>query len=135
MAPDGSVTLIHRLIAPVRVPAAAVGKPVDLKLLGFAHRFAKGHAVRLTLAATDATSYNNKAPDQITVTTGAGSTFTLPGVLAPIGRETTFDNTPGPRAPTPQLPATGADTALAAGALVLLGAAAVVRRRVSAGRG
>jgi len=54
----GTATLIHRLIAPVRVPAAEVGRPVDLKLLGFAHRFAKGHRARLILAATDTTSYN-----------------------------------------------------------------------------
>jgi putative CocE/NonD family hydrolase len=78
VAPDGSVTLIKRLIAPVRVPAAAVDKPIHIQLLGFAHRFAKGHSVRLVLAATDQTSYNSVVPDQITVTTGAGSTFSLP---------------------------------------------------------
>ena len=79
---SGTATLIHRLIAPVRVPAAEVGQPVDLKLLGFAHRFAKGHSARLTLAATDATSYNAKVPDVITVRS-AGSTFTLPGQAVP----------------------------------------------------
>ena len=62
-----SRTDFHRLIAPARIPSSALTKPVDIKLLGFAHRFAKGHAVRLTLAATDATSYNSKIPDQITV--------------------------------------------------------------------
>lgn len=81
VAADGSATLIHRLIAPVRVPAAAVSAPVNLKLLGFAHRFAAGHAARLVLASTDTTSYNNKMPDVITVHTGTGSTFTLPGRL------------------------------------------------------
>ena len=75
----GNATLIHRLIAPVRVPAAAVGQPVDLKLAGFAHRFAKGHRVRLVLCSTDQTSYNAKVADVLTVVTGAGSTFTLPG--------------------------------------------------------
>ncbi len=78
VAPDGSATLIKRLIAPVRVPAAAVDKPVHIKLLGFAHRFAAGHSVRLVLAATDQSSYNSPVPDQVTVTTGAGSTFSLP---------------------------------------------------------
>ena len=78
VAPDGSVELIKRLIAPVRVPASAVAKRVHIKLLGFAHRFAKGHSVRLVLAATDQTSYNSPVADQITVTTGAGSTFSLP---------------------------------------------------------
>jgi len=78
VAPDGSATLIHRLISPFRIPTAALAKPVDVKLLGFAHRFAKGHRVRLTLATTDATSFNNPAPDVITVTTGRGTSFTLP---------------------------------------------------------
>jgi ABC-2 type transport system ATP-binding protein len=78
VAPGGGVTLIHRLVAPVRVPASAVGDPVRIKLLGFAHRFGKGHRVRLVLCSTDATSYNAKTADVLTVTTGPGSTFTLP---------------------------------------------------------
>ncbi len=78
VAPGGSARLVHRLIAPVRVPASAVGKPVRIKLLGFAHRFGKGHRVRLVLCSTDATSSNAKVADVLTVTTGPGSTFTLP---------------------------------------------------------
>ena len=78
VAPDGSETLIHRLIAPVRVPADAVGTPVDFALAGFAHRFDAGHSVRLVLCTTDLTSYNAKVADVLTVTTGAGSTFRLP---------------------------------------------------------
>ena len=80
VAPDGSATLIHRLIAPVRVPAADVSKPVDIHLLGFAHLFAKGHSVRFTIAATDQTSYNAKLPDAITINTGGSdpSSFSLP---------------------------------------------------------
>ncbi len=126
VAPDGSATLIKRLIAPVRVPAGEVAKPVELKLLGFAHRFAKGHAVRLTLASTDATSYNAKLPDQITVATGPGSTFTLPGTLAAATRD------PGQAAPRPAsgpLPATGAQPLTALGALALLVLAGALYRR------
>lgn len=78
VAPDGSQTLIHRLISPVRVPAAAVGKPVDFALAGFAHRFARGHSVRLVLCTTDLTSYNAKLANVLTVTTGAGSSLRLP---------------------------------------------------------
>lgn len=78
VAPDGTATLIHRLIAPYRIPIPALSRPVDLKVLGFAHRFAKGHRVRLTLATTDATSYNNPVPDLITISTGFSSTFSLP---------------------------------------------------------
>lgn len=81
VATDGSANLIHRLIAPVRVPSGAVGMPVRIKLAGFAHRFDKGHRVRLVLCSTDQTSYNSKVADVLTVTTGAGSTFTLPGRL------------------------------------------------------
>ncbi len=78
VAPDGSSTLLHRLIAPVRVPAGAVSTPVDLKLLGFAHRFRAGHRVRLTLASTDATSYHSQVADVVTVLSGRRSSFTLP---------------------------------------------------------
>ena len=78
VAPDGTATLIHRLIAPVRVPSGAVGKPVRLKLAGFAHRFRKGHSVRLVLCSTDQTSYNSKVADVLTVETGGGSVFVLP---------------------------------------------------------
>jgi len=129
VAPDGSSTLIHRLIAPVRVPAAQVSAPIDIKLLGFAHRFDAGHAVRLTLASTDATSYNNKVADQITVATGAGSTFTLPGVLAAAVTAT------GPVAAPPAtrgggpLPATGGAPETALAALGLLALAGLLRRR------
>jgi ABC-2 type transport system ATP-binding protein len=78
VAPSGSATLVHRLIAPVRVPADAVGAPVRIKLLGLAHRFGAGHRVRLVLCSTDATSYNAKVADVLSVATGPGSTFTLP---------------------------------------------------------
>ncbi len=81
VAPNGDATLIHRLIAPVRVPAAAVGKRVRFKLAGFAHRFKKGHSVRLVLCSTDQTSYNAKVADVLTVDTGKGSVFVLPGRL------------------------------------------------------
>lgn len=78
VAPDGSATLIHRLAAPARIPSAALDDPVRIKLLGFAHRFARGHSVRLTLCTTDEAYYNNQSPDTVTVTTGPGSTFRLP---------------------------------------------------------
>ncbi len=78
VGPGDETTLIHRLIAPVRVPADAVGDPVRIKLAGFAHRFARGHSIRLVLCSTDQTSYNAKVADVLTVETGQGSTFTLP---------------------------------------------------------
>ena len=78
VAPDGSATLIHRLAAPVRIPSAQLGAPVTIKLLGFAHRFAQGHSVRLTLCTTDQAYYDNVSPDAITITTGSSSRFLLP---------------------------------------------------------
>lgn len=81
----GNATLIKRLIAPVRVPAADVGKPVEFNLVGFAHQFKKGHRVRLSIAATDQTSYNAKVADVITITTGGAdpASFSLPMDAAP----------------------------------------------------
>ena len=76
--PDGSATLIHRLAAPARIPSDQLGAPVTIKLLGFAHRFAAGHSVRLTLCTTDQAYFNNPSPDSITVTTGPTATFRLP---------------------------------------------------------
>jgi len=78
VGPDGTATLINRLIAPARIPSSALGAPVAIKLIGFAHRFPAGHSFRLTLATTDQTSSNNVIPDAITITTGPGSTLTLP---------------------------------------------------------
>ncbi len=75
----GGTTLLHRLITPVRVPADAVGDPVRITLAGFAHRFARGHRVRLVLASTDQTSYNAKTADVLSVETGRGSVLVLPG--------------------------------------------------------
>ena len=79
VAPGGGAELIKRLISPVRVFDS--GKPVDLTLPGFAHRFASGHSVRLEIASTDLTSGSNRLPDVLTLTQPAGadpSTFSLP---------------------------------------------------------
>ncbi|HVA61244.1 MAG TPA: CocE/NonD family hydrolase [Mycobacteriales bacterium] len=74
VAPDGTATLIKRLIAPVRIPNSALARFVNINLLGFAHLFPAGHAVRFTLAASDQTSDVGAAtqtPDDITVYYGA----------------------------------------------------------------
>ncbi len=76
--PDGNATLIHRLIAPIRVPTDKLKPWVDVKLLGFAHRFEADHQIRVSFSTTDATSYNNPSPDVITLVTGLGTSFTLP---------------------------------------------------------
>ncbi len=131
VAPDGSAELIHRLIAPARIPSTALAQPVDLKLLGFARRFAAGHRVRLTLATTDATSYNNKVADVITIATGPGSTFTL-NTSAVAGPRPPAVRPPAPpvAAPVkPSLPSTGLPVTLPLVAAGLLLLASTARRR------
>jgi putative CocE/NonD family hydrolase len=135
VAPDGTAELIHRLISPFRVPTSALGTPVEVKLLGFAHRFAAGHRLRLTLSTTDLTSYNNKAADVVTVATGPGNTLTVdaqalstPGVRPPGVRP------PGAVPPTGAPPggglaATGPATAPTVVALALVAGGLLLRRR------
>jgi ABC-2 type transport system ATP-binding protein len=80
VAPDGSVNLVHRLIAPVRVLDAS--KPIHVTLPGIVHRFAKGHRIELVIAATDG-AYRNATPVQpVTVTTSRSqpTQLTLPVV-------------------------------------------------------
>jgi ABC-2 type transport system ATP-binding protein len=145
IAPDGTAALIHRLIAPVRVPAAQLSSPVDAHLLGFAHLFKAGHQVRLVLAATDATSPQAAHPDVITVTTGSSdpSWFSLPARVfhpdaAPEskpGRTGTQPPRMRPvvRAPQRSLAATGLDGGVPAVAAALLLLGAVARRRRHSG--
>ena len=125
----GATTLIHRLIAPARIPTSALSRPVTVKLLGFAHRFEKGHSLRLVLATTDLTSLNNKVADVITVTTGPGSTLTVntvatgqpPGLCCG-----TTGKVPGTGR---DLASTGLNVVLPVAALVLIAAGAVYLRR------
>jgi predicted acyl esterase len=56
IAPDGSIDLVRRLVAPVRVLDAT--KPIHVQLPGIVHRFAKGHHIELVVAATDS-AYRN----------------------------------------------------------------------------
>jgi ABC-2 type transport system ATP-binding protein len=133
----GAATLIHRFISPVRVPAANATKAVDIKLIGFAHRFSKGHKVRLVLASTDLTSYNAKVPDQLTVATGGAdpSSFSLPTSRAPFAAPPGVKGVKTPGSGGGSLPTTGTDAALPLLALGLLcGAALVTRRRTRAPR-
>ena len=67
VAPDGTPTLAHRLISPVRV--ADVTSPVQITLPGVVHRFAKGHRIQLVIAASDAAYAGNTVVQPVTVTT------------------------------------------------------------------
>ncbi|MFN2538170.1 MAG: CocE/NonD family hydrolase [Mycobacteriales bacterium] len=129
VAPGGTATLVHRLLAPARIPSSALSRPVTIKLLGFAHRFDKGHRLRLDLATTDLTSYNNKVPDVITVTTGAGSTLTF-NTLRPTASDVAHPaSRPPVRSGGRPLPSTGLSVAVPLVALVLIGGALYLRRR------
>jgi predicted acyl esterase len=78
VAPDGSQTLQHRLISPVRV--TDVTKPVHIELPGVVQRFPAGHRIRVVLSASDSAYAGNAAAQTVTVKTGprAPSVLRLP---------------------------------------------------------
>ncbi len=75
VAPDGSRTLVHRLVSPTRV--ADVTKPVTIELPGVVHRYEAGQRLSVVVAATDAAYRNSTAVQPVSVLTGPGD----PGVL------------------------------------------------------
>jgi hypothetical protein len=82
---DGNATLPQNLLSAVRV--ADVTKPVEIELPGIAHRFAKGHVMRLVVATSNATNHGNNfaGPVSITADKVAASTLTLPKLGAQTG--------------------------------------------------
>jgi ABC-2 type transport system ATP-binding protein len=149
VAPDGSIELVHRLVAPVRVADAT--KPIEVTLPGIVHRFAKGHQIRFVMAATDAAYKNSYAVQPVTVTStsGAASVLQLPVVSAAAAaralpaaaaashRGNGTSNSGAAAAATGSLAATGSDAALPLVGLVVLTAGAMllsVRRRLRARR-
>jgi hypothetical protein len=77
VAPDGSQSLVHNLIAPVRI--ADPSGPVHIVLPAVVHRFATGHAVRIMLAGGDLNHRAGLASTPVTVTAGApGQALTFP---------------------------------------------------------
>jgi len=83
VAPDGTITLAHRLIAPIRV--ADLSKPVVVALPGIVHRFLKGHTMQLVVSLSDAAYKGNPAGQVATLSTSqsAPTTLTLPGRIDP----------------------------------------------------
>jgi putative CocE/NonD family hydrolase len=80
VAPDGSVTLPGRLVAPIR-PSSLAG-PVTVTLPAIVHRFPAGHRVRLVVAGSDGAYRGAPGPAAVSITTGpaAPGTLTLPVV-------------------------------------------------------
>jgi ABC-2 type transport system ATP-binding protein len=85
VAPDGTTTLVNKLISPTRV--ADVTKPVQIELPGVVHRYAAGHVLRVVVAATDAAYRNNAAVQPVTVLTSpaAPGTLSLPVLEGTVG--------------------------------------------------
>ncbi|MFQ6145202.1 CocE/NonD family hydrolase [Streptomyces seoulensis] len=75
VAPNGAQTLVHRLVAPVRVPDAT--RPFTVTLPGIVHRYAPGHRLRFVIAASDDAYFGNRGVKAVTVTAAPGDTGTL----------------------------------------------------------
>ncbi|MET7944880.1 CocE/NonD family hydrolase [Streptomyces sp. NPDC005302] len=75
VAPDGTRTLVHRLVAPVRVPD--VTKSFTVTLPGIVHRYETGHRLRFVVAASDDAYAGNRGVKPVTVTSAPGDTGTL----------------------------------------------------------
>jgi predicted acyl esterase len=82
VAPDGTITLTHRVISPVRIPTATV--PVHVELPGIVHRFPAGHRVVLAISGGDLAYRGNNVPGPVQILTSTAR----PGVLhLPVARE------------------------------------------------
>ncbi len=138
VAPDGSATLVHRQVAPARIPTEALDGTTTVRLIGTSWRFDTGHRLRVVIAATDLAYYNERTPDTLTVssTAEAPSVLHLPVVGPAPTAPSPSSAPPASHAPgTPAaagdgpapLPATGGGAALAG--LALVGSGLLARRR------
>ncbi|MFF1450101.1 CocE/NonD family hydrolase [Streptomyces sp. NPDC058274] len=75
VAPDGTRTLVHRLVAPVRVPD--VTKPFTVSLPGIVHRYEVGHRLRFVVAASDDAYFGNRGVKPVTVSSTSEDTGVL----------------------------------------------------------
>lgn len=69
VAPDGTATLIKRMVAASRIPADLLPGMVELRLPAVVHRFETGHAARLVVATTDDSYRTAPVADRITLST------------------------------------------------------------------
>ncbi|MFD5161361.1 CocE/NonD family hydrolase [Streptomyces hawaiiensis] len=75
VAPDGTPTLVRRLVAPVRVPD--VTKSFTVTLPGIVHRYDRGHRLRFVIAASDDAYFGNRGIKPVTVISGPRNTGVL----------------------------------------------------------
>ena len=121
LAPDGTVTLAHRLISPVRI--GDVTKPVHIELPGVVHRFPAGHRIQVVLASSDAAYKNNSTGGAVQVVNNpaAPNVLRMPFVTgAPLITG---------ELPTPVVPEAPVAVLLPLVALALAGGVVLARRR------
>jgi ABC-2 type transport system ATP-binding protein len=82
VAPDGTIVLAHRLIAPARF--SDPNRTVHVELPGIVHRFAKGHRLELVIAGSDAAYRGDAGAWPVTVSTDAAKPGVLRIPLAPV---------------------------------------------------
>ncbi|MEV0368771.1 CocE/NonD family hydrolase [Streptomyces sp. NPDC050636] len=75
VAPDGTKTLVHRLVAPARVPD--VTRRFTVELPGIVHRFEPGHRLRFVVAASDSAYAGNRGVKPVTVSSAPEDTGVL----------------------------------------------------------
>jgi ABC-2 type transport system ATP-binding protein len=82
---QGAATLPRNLLSATRV--ADVTKPVEIELPGIAHRFAKGHTMRLVIATSNATNRGNTVAGPVSIVADPANpnTLTLPKLGRQIG--------------------------------------------------
>lgn len=76
VAPDGTASLVRNQISAARI--ARPGEPVTIEIPGQVHRYAKGHALRVTLATSAATYRGGLGAGPVTINSGPESVLTLP---------------------------------------------------------
>ncbi|WP_309058077.1 CocE/NonD family hydrolase C-terminal non-catalytic domain-containing protein, partial [Streptomyces sp.] len=75
VAPDGTTTLVNRLVAPVRVPD--VTRPFTVELPAVAHRYETGHRLRFVVAASDTAYTGNRGIKPVTIVSAPEDTGVL----------------------------------------------------------
>ena len=78
VAPDGTVTDIRQLTAPVRIPD--VTRPFTVTMPGIVHQFGAGHQVRLVVAGGSVNYRGGQLANVVTINGGPGQVLSLPAV-------------------------------------------------------
>jgi ABC-2 type transport system ATP-binding protein len=114
VAPDGTKTMVHGLVAPSRI--ADLSKPVTLSLPGEVHHYAAGHSIELVLTTTDSAYIGSRLAGPITLSTDPAhpSVLSLPLAASVV---------------TPVLPEAPLSVLLLGVGVVAAGAVTTIRRR------